>query len=138
MFCAYCGDIYRRIKWNNRDCKSTVWRYVSRVEKDGPDCSVRTVHEELLHEVVVKAINKAFREKEDILPLFRGNIESSLEENAADRIAAVDEQIKALQQELPATADMKNSGDELGLVWRLEGYAMRSRPFRPRKLPVRI
>ncbi|MDP4160472.1 MAG: DNA recombinase [Bacillota bacterium] len=67
---------------------------------------------------MVKAINEAFREKEDILPLLRGNIESSLEENAADRIVAVDEKIKALQQELPATADMKNSGDELGMEIR--------------------
>ncbi|WP_080647583.1 recombinase zinc beta ribbon domain-containing protein [Desulfitobacterium hafniense] len=113
VFCAHCRDIYRRIKWNNRGCKSTVWRCVSRVEKDGPDCSARTVHEELLHEVVVKAINEAFREKEYLLPFLRGNIESSLEENAGDRIAAVDEKIKALQQELLATADMKNSGDEL-------------------------
>jgi len=118
VFCAHCRDIYRRIKWNNRGCKSTVWRCVSRVEKDGPDCSARTVHEELLHEVVVKALNEAFREKEDILPLLRGNIESSLEENAADRIAAVDEQIKALQQELLATAGIKNSGDELGMEIR--------------------
>ena len=118
VFCAYCRDIYRRIKWNNRGCKSTVWRCVSRVEKDGPDCSARTVHEELLHEVVVKAINEAFREKENILPLLRGNIESSLEENASDRIAAVDEQIKALQKELLATADMKNPGDELGMEIR--------------------
>jgi FtsZ-binding cell division protein ZapB len=37
-----CGDIFRRIKWNNRGCKSTVWRCVSRVEKDGPDCPART------------------------------------------------------------------------------------------------
>ena len=33
VVCAHCGDIYRRIKWNNRGCKSTVWRCVSRVEK---------------------------------------------------------------------------------------------------------
>jgi len=118
VFCAHCGDIYRRIKWNNRGCKSTVWRCVSSVEKDGPDCSARTVHEELLHEVVVKAINEAFREKENILPLLRGNIESSLEENAADRIAAVDEQIKALQHELLATAGLKNPGYELGMEIR--------------------
>lgn len=25
VFCGYCGDIFRRIKWNNRGCKSTVW-----------------------------------------------------------------------------------------------------------------
>ncbi len=118
VFCSHCGDIYRRIKWNNRGCKSTVWRCVSRVEKDGPDCPARTVHEDLLHKVVIEAINEAFREKKDILPLLRENIESSLAENAADCIAAVDEQIKALQHELLATAGIKNSGDELGMEIR--------------------
>lgn len=68
--------------------------------------------------MVVKAINEAFREKENILPLLIKNIESSLEENAVDRIAAVDEKIKALQQELLATASIKNSGDELGMEIR--------------------
>ncbi|MBR0577286.1 hypothetical protein KCG48_13280 [Proteiniclasticum sp. BAD-10] len=46
------------------------------------------------------------------------DIESSLEENISERIAVVDEQIKSLQQELLATADMKNSGDELGMEIR--------------------
>lgn len=114
VFCAHCGDIFRRIKWNNRGCKSTVWRCISRVDKDGPDCMARTVHEERIQEVVVKAINEAFREKENILPLLIDNIKSSLEENTSDRIAAVNEQIKTLQHELIATANMKNSGDELG------------------------
>ena len=118
MFCAHCGDIYRRIKWNNRGCKSTVWRCVSRVDKDGPDCTARTVREEHLHEVAIEAINGAFREKETILPLLIENLESSLEENTDDRIIAVDEQIKALQQELLATASNKNAGDELGMEIR--------------------
>ncbi len=118
VFCAHCGDIYRRIKWNNRGYKSIVWRCVSRVDKDGPDCPARTAREERLHEVVVQAINEAFREKENIMPLLIENIESSLEENTSDRIVAVDEQIKALQHELLATAGIKNSGDELGMEIR--------------------
>ena len=118
VFCAHCGDIFRRIKWNNRGCKSTVWSCASRVEKHGPDCPARTVHEELLHEVVVKAINETFREKEDILPLLRENIESSLAEDVTDRIAALDEQIKALQHELLTTADIKKSSDDLGMEIR--------------------
>lgn len=118
VFCAHCGDIYRRIKWNNRGCKSTVWRCVSRVDKDGPDCTARTVREEHLHEVAIEAINGAFREKETILLLLIENLESSLEENTDDRIKAVDEQIKALQQELLATASNKNAGDELGMEIR--------------------
>jgi hypothetical protein len=118
VFCAHCGDIFRRIKWNNRGYKSIVWRCVSRVDKDGPDCLARTVNEERLHEVAVKAITEAFREKENILPLLIENIESSLEEKNDDRIKAVDEQIKTLQQELLATASSKNSGDELGMEIR--------------------
>jgi DNA invertase Pin-like site-specific DNA recombinase len=118
VICAYCGDIFRRIKWNNRGCKSTVWRCVSRVEKDGPDCPARTVHEKLLQEVVIKAINEAFREKEAILPLLRENIESSLEEVTSNQIAAIDEQMKSMQQELMATVNSKNTGDELGLEIR--------------------
>jgi site-specific DNA recombinase len=118
VFCVHCGDIFRRIKWNNRGCKSTVWRCTSRVDKDGPDCSARTVREEHLHEVVIKAINEAFREKENILSLLRENIESSLTEDVTDQMAALDEQIKVIQHELLATADMKNPGDDLGMEVR--------------------
>lgn len=41
VFCGHCGDIYRRIKWNNRGCKSTVWRCVSRVLKKDSGIDVR-------------------------------------------------------------------------------------------------
>ncbi len=51
----------------------------------------------------------------DILSEAEKYAEISLEENATERIAAVDEQIKALQHELLATASIKNSGDELGM-----------------------
>lgn len=94
------------------------WRCVSRVEKDGSDCSARTVHEDLLHEVVVKAINEAFNEKEAILPLLRKNIESSLEEDFLKQIETFDEQMKLMQQELLATVNSKNTGDELGMEIR--------------------
>lgn len=40
VFCAHCGDLFRRISWNNRGKKSDVWRCVSRVTKktSGIDC----------------------------------------------------------------------------------------------------
>ena len=64
----------------------------------GKNCS-----RELLHEVVTKAINEAFREEEAILPLLRGNIVISLEEVTSNQIAAIDEQMRSMQQELLAT-----------------------------------
>jgi DNA invertase Pin-like site-specific DNA recombinase len=141
VFCVHCGDIFRRIKWNNRGCKSTVWRCTSRVDKDGPDCSARTVREEHLHEVVIKAINEAFREKENILPLLRENIESSLTEDVTYQMAALDEQIKVIQHELLATTDMKNPGDDLGMeVRRLrnEKQALRAEEASNQDLKLRV
>ena len=83
VFCGHCGDIYRRIKWNNRGCKSTVWRCVSRVLKksSGIDCPARTIHEEVLQAAVVTAVNDAWSRKDAILPELRENIRLVLEED---------------------------------------------------------
>ena len=64
VFCGHCGDIYRRIKWNNRGCKSTVWRCVNRVLKKSSeiDCPARAIHEEDLQNAVVTAVNDAWPE----------------------------------------------------------------------------
>ena len=64
VFCGHCGDIFRRIKWNNRGCKSTVWRCVSRVKKTiGIDCPAKTIREEDLQAAVLTAINDTFNKK---------------------------------------------------------------------------
>ena len=33
VFCENCGEIFRRVHWNNRGKRSIVWRCVSRLEK---------------------------------------------------------------------------------------------------------
>jgi site-specific DNA recombinase len=32
VYCSKCGEIYRRVAWNNHGKRSTVWRCVNRVE----------------------------------------------------------------------------------------------------------
>jgi hypothetical protein len=91
--------------------------------------------------VVVKAINEAFQEKENILPLLRENIESSLTEDVTDRMAGIDAQIKKLQHELLATADIKNPGDDSGMeIRRLrnEKQALQAEGASDRDLKTRI
>ena len=102
VFCGHCGDIFRRIKWNNRGCRSTVWRCVSRVLKksSGIDCPARTIKEEDLHAAVVTAVNDAWSRKEIILPQLRENIRFVLEEDTDARIAEVDAAVKRKQAEL--------------------------------------
>ena len=64
LYCSKCGDIYRRIAWNNHGKRSMVWRCVNRVEH-GPDCcDAPTVKEEELQNDVVKAINMALGGKD--------------------------------------------------------------------------
>lgn len=114
VFCGHCGDIYRRIKWNNRGCKSTVWRCVSRVEKGAPDCPARTVTEEVLHGAVLTAINDAFSGKEDILPALLGNIRSVLNGGVEESLTEIDRQIKEKQDELLSTGHDDVKAEAIG------------------------
>lgn len=108
VFCGHCGDIYRRVKWNNRGCKSTVWRCVSRVLKGKMDfdCPARTVKEEVLHGAIVTAVNDAYARKTTVISLLKRNIEETVFDDLEARIAAIDEQLVELQQQM-----LDNSGD---------------------------
>lgn len=116
VFCGHCGDIYRRIKWNNRGCKSTVWRCVSRVLKksSGIDCPARTIHEEVLQAAVVTAVNDAWSRKDAILPELRENIRSVLQEDTDVKLDEIDAEIKKKQTELLDAGKDQNKIDEIG------------------------
>lgn len=117
VFWGHCGDIYRRVKWNNRGCKFTVWRCVSRVHKGkmGFDCPARTVKEEVLQGAIVTAVNDAYARRNAVISLLKTNIQETVFDDLEAKIAAIDEQLTELQQQM-----IDNSGDnalveELGL-----------------------
>jgi len=116
VFCGHCGDIFRRIKWNNRGCKSTVWRCVSRVLKksSGIDCPARTIHEEDLQAAVVTAINDAWSRKDTVISVLKENIRSVLNNDTESRIAAVDAAIKEQQDELLKAGKDQTKIDDIG------------------------
>ena len=116
VICGYCGDIFRRIKWNNRGCKSTVWRCVSRMEKknSGIDCPARTIHEEDLQAAVVTAINDAWSRKDIVLPVLKANIESVLGDGLDERLSEVDEALKEKQEELLKAGRDQSRIDAIG------------------------
>lgn len=116
VVCGHCGDIYRRIKWNNRGCKSTVWRCVSRVLKksSGIDCPARTIREEDLQAAVVTAINDAWARKDIVLPALKENIRTVIEGDTEGQLAEVDNEIKDLQTELLSVGNDQKKIDEIG------------------------
>lgn len=100
VYCAHCGDIYRRIKWNNRGYRSIVWRCVSRVEKGGPDCTARTVREDELYRAVLTAVNNVLNRKDSFLPILKENIRAVLGEDITGKVKEIDKEIKYRQAEL--------------------------------------
>ncbi len=117
VLCGHCGDIYRRVKWNNRGCKSTVWRCVSRVLKGKMDfdCPARTVKEEVLQGAIVTAFNDAYARRNAVISLLKTNIQETVFDDLEARIAAIDEQLAELQQQLVDNSGDNALVDELGL-----------------------
>ena len=102
VFCGHCGEIFRRIKWNNRGCKSTVWRCVSRVLKksSGIDCPARTVHEETLHEAVSTAINRVMTLDDKFFEIFKKSLDAAIGVNGELDIREIEGRLVDKQREL--------------------------------------
>lgn len=117
VFCGHCGDIYRRVKWNNRGCKSTVWRCVSRVLKGKMDfdCLARTVKEEVLHGAIVTAVNDAYARRNAVISLLKTNIQETVFDDLEAKIAAIDGQLAELQQQMFDNSGNHELVEEMGL-----------------------
>lgn len=104
------------MKWNNRGCKSTVWRCVSRVLKKDVDfdCLARTVKEEVLQGAIITAVNDTYARRNIVIPLLKRNIEGAVFDDLETRIAALDEQLAALQEELIAIAGDEEAEKRIG------------------------
>lgn len=115
VVCEHCGDIFRRIKWNNRGCQSTVWRCVSRVLKksSGIDCSARTVKEELLHQVVVDAVNQILEIDESFYTKYRRSLETALGANSDMTVREIDDKLLKAQKELLAKSPHDKECEDL-------------------------
>jgi site-specific DNA recombinase len=113
VYCGQCGDIYRRVHWNNRGCRSIVWRCVSRLEEKGSDCTCPTINEEMLQTSVVKAINELLGNKEPFLQALQDNIAAVLNAESDNDTDDVDGKLNDLQQELLKQAKSKNDYNEV-------------------------
>ena len=113
VICGECGEMFRRIHWNNRGCKSIVWRCISRLEPTGQECHARTVNEPVLENVVVQAINTLLGDKSTYQAQLQQNIAKvirSAQQNTAD---GINERLQRLQKELLKKANSKEAYDEI-------------------------
>ena len=100
VYCPRCGEIYRRIAWNNRGKHSIVWRCCTRVEHDLAACDAPTIQESDLQNAVVKAIHEVLGEKDAVLPILEMNIVEVLSNDSSSEVSEIDRRLGELQQEL--------------------------------------
>ncbi|MDL2310397.1 recombinase family protein [Peptostreptococcaceae bacterium OttesenSCG-928-C18] len=111
VFCGECGDIYRRVHWNNRGKKSIVWRCVSRLEEKGSDCTSPTISESDLQNAVLKAINQIISERDEFMGILMNNIATVFGEKFDKDTDIIEHQLKELQNDLITQANSQEDYD---------------------------
>ncbi len=111
--CGKCGDIYRRIAWNNRGKRSIVWRCVSRVEHGPSKCNAPTILETDLQAAVVKAINLVLGERDRMMRVLQENIKTVLSQEGESLEQDIDVRLEELQKELLKRASGKVDYDDI-------------------------
>ncbi len=117
IFCGNCGEVFRRVHWNNRGKKSVVWRCVSRLENTGLFCDARTVLESTIEQVLVTAFNQTLCDKDEFLTTLQSNIETVLCHKNDTTLADIEKRLAELQTELlklaNSKADYEDVADEI-------------------------
>lgn len=113
VICGDCGEMFRRIHWNNRGCKSVVWRCISRLESTGLECHARTVNETVLENMVVQTINTLLGDKSTFQAQLQQNIANVIRDAGKTTADGIDEQLMELQKELLKKANNKEAYDEI-------------------------
>lgn len=111
VYCSKCGEIYRRVQWQAKGKKYTVWRCCNRVENGPAACDVEAIREEDLQKVVVKAINKALGKRDSMKDTLAENIEAVLTGVDGIPMDKIDARLEELQRELLKIANSKGNYD---------------------------
>lgn len=102
-----CGDIYRRIVWNNRGKHSIVWRCCTHVEHGPYACDVPTIQESELQAAVVQAINMALRNRDSMMAALQENVEAVIRQADESSVEGIEAKLEELQKELLKRANSK-------------------------------
>lgn len=100
VYCPKCGEIYRRIAWNNRGKSSIVWRCCTRVEHGPKGCDAPTIQESDLQAAVIEAINLALGNRDSIIATLQKNVETVIRQEDETSSESIDAKLVELQKEL--------------------------------------
>ena len=110
---AECGELFRRVHWNNHGCRSIVWRCLSRLQSTGVVCHARTVNEEVLKKVVVQAFNELLGNKSAYQKRLQDNLDTVIGGYDEGEAMEIDKRLAELQQELINHASRKEDYNDI-------------------------
>jgi hypothetical protein len=113
VYCSKCGEIYRKVVWNNRGKKSVVWRCCTRMENGPGTCGADAIHESELQNLVVRSINRTLARKDTMNKTLQKNIESVLSGADGIPLDEIDGRLEELQKELLKVANSKGNYDSI-------------------------
>lgn len=107
VYCPKCGDIYRRIAWNNRGKHSIVWRCCTRVEHGPEKCDAPTIQESELQAAVIQAINQTIGDRDSVITTLQKNVETVILQEDESSTENIETRLEELQKELLKRANFK-------------------------------
>lgn len=113
VYCSKCGEIYRRVVWNNRGKKSVVWRCCTRMENGPGTCGADAIHESELQSLVIRGINRTLARKDTMNETLQKNIELVLSGVDGIPFDEIDSRLEELQKELLKVANSKGNYDSI-------------------------
>jgi len=113
VYCDKCGGLFRRVHWNNHGCKSIVWRCSNRLEKAEEKCMARTVREDDLESIVLRAINETFCQSDDFMSALENNVRMVAGSKSGLSLKALDEKIASLQRKLVEKVNHRENYEDL-------------------------
>lgn len=108
-----CGDVYRRIAWNNRGKKYTVWRCCTRVEHGPGVCDAPTILEENLQAAVMKAINEVLGRKTEVIKQMETLLEQTIVTDYEEQLEDIAARMEKLQLKLVNLNTTKHESEDL-------------------------
>lgn len=113
VYCSKCGEIYRRVVWNNKGKKSVVWRCCTRMENGPGACNADAIHELELQNLTVRAINMTLAKKDAMNETLQKNVEAVFTGADGVPLSEIDSQLEELQKELLKVANSKGNYDAI-------------------------
>lgn len=113
IVCGECGELFRRVHWNNHGCRSIVWRCLSRLQSTGVVCHARTVNEETLKKVVMQAFNELLGNKSAYQKRLQDNLDTVIGGYDEGEAMEIDKRLTELQQELINLASRKEDYNDI-------------------------